>query len=427
MALPDLVFASQSIPAVFIGGRAFPVQKHIDYEWGPIAISDPSKGSMYQIWRARMENNYVYLSAPNVPEFVLLDLPDVTEISFTFDQNARHIFVYVQAGVVKMHWYDTAVGDYTTTTFSGDIITPRITLDDKREMQRGISDIVLFYVKPVRDVNGVQVNGSLFMLTQRDRYLTELQMATDVTGGIVKCGMMNNWRLGVQLEQYTAPTWVADVEDVTISICHFDSETNNRVPDARLQSTWLLNGGGRILKTGGKFGGCFDASLGGRAVLFSQQATITEGEYQFEFFVKMATYENWRSLITQYGRGSDNSVLFDIQKYGSRVIFRTWDDDGVRTVHEVGQHDFSEYTHLAVTFSSGATKDIKVFIGGNVVLSLSGVSVAFGVHVNTQLSLGIAYGFTPIPAVSQHIVDEFRAMNEITYTSDFSPPQAPFI
>lgn len=203
MALPDLVFATQSIPATFIGGRAFPVQKHIDYEWGPIAISDPSKGGMYQIWRARMENNFVYLSAPNVPEFVLLDLPGVTEISFTFDQNGRHIFVYVQADVVKMHWYDTALGDYTTTTYEGDLVTPRITLDDKREMQRGISDVVLFYVKPVRNEQGTITAGTLYMRMQRDRYLIEYPMATSLTGGIVKCGMMNNWRLGVQLEQYS--------------------------------------------------------------------------------------------------------------------------------------------------------------------------------------------------------------------------------
>lgn len=426
MALPDLVFATQSIPAVFIGGRAFPVQKHIDYEWGPIAISDPSKGSMYQIWRARMENNFVYLSAPNVPEFVLLDLPNVTEISFTFDQNGRHIFVYVQAGVVKMHWYDTAIGDYTTTTFAGDLITPRIALDDKRDTQRGISDIVLFYVKPVRDAEGVQINGSLFMRTQRDRYLTELQMATDVTGGIVKCGMMNNWRLGVQLEQYTAPTWVADVEDGTISICHFDFEENNVVPDARSAGGWWLRDGGRILKTGGKFGGCFDATQNGRAVLFSQQATTTEGEYQFEFFVKMDSSPHWRFLISQFGRGDSNYGIFNIQKYNNRVILVTYAEDGTRTFYEMGQHDFSDYTHIAGTFSSGDTKDIKVFVGGVMVLDLTNVSIAKGTHVNTQVLLG-----QPIkdiqPPASRQFIDEFRARNEITYNSDFSPPQVPFI
>lgn len=202
MALPDLQFASKSLPAVFLGGRAFPVQKHIDYEWGPIAISDPSKGSMYQIWRARMENNYVYLSAPNVPEFVLLDLPNVTEISFTFDQNGRHIFVYVQDDIAKMHWYDSSVSEYVTTVFDGDVITPRITLDDKRDMQRGVSDIVLFYVKPTRNAQGVQIGGDLYMRMQRDRYGVEYHMATELAGGIVKCGMMNNWRVGVQLEQY---------------------------------------------------------------------------------------------------------------------------------------------------------------------------------------------------------------------------------
>lgn len=426
MALPDVVFSTQSIPATFIGGRAFPVQKHIDYEWGPIAISDPSRGSMYQIWRARMENNFVYLSAPNTSEFVLLDLPNVTEISFTFDQNGRHIFVYVQAGVVKMHWYDTAVGDYTTTVFSGDIISPRIALDDKREMQRGVSDIVLFYVKPVRDTKGVQVNGSIFMRTQRDRYLTELQMATDVTGGIVKCGMMNNWRLGVQLEQYTAPTWVADVEDGTISICHFDSEENNVVPDARSAGGWWLQNGGRILKAGGKFGGCFDGTQNGLAVLFSQQATITDSEYQVEFFVKMDSTPHWRSLISQYGRAGSNNGIFNIQKYDNRVVLDTYAEDGSRTIYEIGQHDFSEYTHIAVTFSNGESKDIKVFVGGVMVLDLTNVNLAKGIHVNSQIILGQPVKDINTPSTRQFI-DEFRARNDITYTGDFTPPQAPFI
>lgn len=190
MALPDLVFASQSLPAVFVGGRAFPVQKHIDYELGPIAIQDPSKGSQYQIWRARMENNYVYLSAPNVAEFVLLDLPKVTEISFTFDQNGRHIFAYVQDGASWLRWYDSSVSQYVTTPING--ITPRVTLDDKRDLQRAISDILVFYAR----------DNSLFMRMQRDRYGVEYHLATNVTDGIVKCGMMNNWRVGVQLAQY---------------------------------------------------------------------------------------------------------------------------------------------------------------------------------------------------------------------------------
>lgn len=192
MSLPGLVFSSKPLPAVFIGGRAFPVQKHIDYESGPIALQDPSRGNEYQIWKARMENNYVYLSAPNVPEYVLLDLPNVTEISFTFDQNANIVFVYVQDGRSFMWWFDTSVGDYVTTDWGTEWRNPRITLDDKRRTQTGISDIVLFYAR----------GSSLYMRMQRDRYGIEYHMATNVTEGVVKCGMMNNWRLGVQLEQY---------------------------------------------------------------------------------------------------------------------------------------------------------------------------------------------------------------------------------
>ena len=426
MAMPDTIFASQSIPATFIGGRAFPVQKHIDYEWGPIAIQDPSHGSMYQIWRARMENSFVYLSAPNVPEFVLLDLPNVTEISFTFDQNANIIFVYVQAGVAKMWWFDTAIGDYTTTVFSGEVITPRITLDDKREMQRGISDVLLFYVRPIRNAQGAQIDGALMMRVQRERYLIEHVRATDVTGGVVKCGMMNNWRVGVQLEQYHAPTWRPDVNDDVLSLCHFDAENSDRVDDARLSNKWLLRSGARVLSSG-KFGGCLDVSNNNYAVLFSNIATVGEGEYQVEFFTKMATVSAWVPLITQFGREGTNAVLFDVQKYDTRVILRTWSNDGERVVHEIGNYDFSSsFTHIAITFGGGEHKEIRVFVGGVLVYTGS-ASVAYGVHANTQIIIGISPGFTLTPPVSQRLIDEFRACSAISYFDDFAPPTFPFI
>lgn len=190
--LPDMVLSSSPVAVQFIGGRAFPVQKHIDYEYGPIAIQDPSKGSMHQIWRARMENNYVYLSAPNVQEFVLLDLPNVTEISFTFDQNANPTFAYVQGGEAKLYWFDSSANAYTTTNFGSEVLTPRITLDDKRLGQRTVSDVLLFY----------QRDSKLMMRMQRDRYGVEYALASNVTDGVVKCGMMRNLRVGVQLAQY---------------------------------------------------------------------------------------------------------------------------------------------------------------------------------------------------------------------------------
>jgi hypothetical protein len=190
--LPDMTLSTMSDPATFVGGRAFPVQKHIDYELGPIAIRDPARGLMHQIWRARMENQYVYLSAPNVAEFVLLDLPKVTEISFTFDQNANPIFAYVQDGIAKLYWFDASIADYVTTVFGADVLTPRITLDDKRLTQRSVSDVLLFY----------QRDSKLMMRMQRERFSIEHALASNVTDGVVKCGMMRNLRVGVQLAQY---------------------------------------------------------------------------------------------------------------------------------------------------------------------------------------------------------------------------------
>lgn len=211
MAMPDGVFSSQAIPTTFVGGRVGRVQKDSDFEYGGVALQDPSRGLQYQVWRSVLRNGFIYLSAPNTPEYVYLDLPNVTEFSFTFDQNANIIFTYVQNDVVKLRWWDTSLGAYTVSEFQGDKITPRITLDDKRELQRGISDVILFYVKPIRNGAGDIIDGSLCKRVQRERYLIEHVVATEVTDGIIKCGMLNNWRLGVQLKQLQPPKWVGQL------------------------------------------------------------------------------------------------------------------------------------------------------------------------------------------------------------------------
>lgn len=192
MSMPDGVLSSEIVPARFSGARSGAITKTVDYEDGGIAIQDPSQGLLYQRWRARLFNAgradaHVMLDAREVPEFVWLTAPNMTEISFTFDPSMRPTVAYVADGQAYMSWFDTVENDYVTTALAADVITPRVTLDDKRLVgSYGYqnSDVILAYVR----------GGNLYYRQQRDRYTIEHLLKTSVTP-LVKIGFNRQLRL----------------------------------------------------------------------------------------------------------------------------------------------------------------------------------------------------------------------------------------
>lgn len=178
MALPLNILSSISVPARFSGARAGATSKTIDYEDGGVAIQDASKGLLYQRWRARLFNSgkvdaHVVLDAREVPEFVWLTVPYMTEISFSFDANMRPVIAYVANGQAYLNWYDSVPNDYVTTALDAGVITPRVSLDDKRDIASNgyqLSDVILGYVR----------GGNLYYRQQRDRYTIERLLTTNV-------------------------------------------------------------------------------------------------------------------------------------------------------------------------------------------------------------------------------------------------------
>lgn len=134
----------------------------LDYESGPIALNNTSEGLFYQAWTCRYfpDTNEFVVEAPNTAQTVVHTAPDVSELSFTFDQNANPFITYVEDGDAKFWWWDTAQGDYAISALPANTLTPRCTHDDKRQSQSGSSDILLCYV----------TNGALLMRQERDRY-----------------------------------------------------------------------------------------------------------------------------------------------------------------------------------------------------------------------------------------------------------------
>lgn len=185
MAMPDDVRSTVPVPAPLTGARALGVAARIDYEDGGIALNDPSAGLLYQRWRGRLIDNDVILDAPEYPAEVIFSAPDITEISFTFDQNMRPALAFVQGGVAKLRWFDSQAGAQVVTNIGVGVINPRVILDDKRLTQVSRSDIILGYVR----------DGAAYYRQQRDRFLIERLYHPGPWVGLIKIGFNSQLRL----------------------------------------------------------------------------------------------------------------------------------------------------------------------------------------------------------------------------------------
>lgn len=171
-----------------------------DWEYGGIALQDPSEGLQYQIWKGywNSADSTAYLqpedsSVPPIPIFVE---SDVVEFTFTFDQNMRWAAaIRKDDKTVKFRWYNSVIENYTTTTYSG-IVSVRLCHDDKRavEIFSGTSDMILTYSK----------TGAIYWRIQRDRFITEYSHSLAISDQhrITHFGMNKlnrlQWRIGLR-------------------------------------------------------------------------------------------------------------------------------------------------------------------------------------------------------------------------------------
>ncbi len=179
--IPDNSLSSEPVPSPIIGGKANPHQEN-----GGVGLGDASEGLLYQIWTGSQVGDNIYVEAPNTAATLVYSGANISEFSFTFDQNMRITIAFVQAGVAKIYWYDSTIEDYATTAFESGARCPKVLLDDKRASQTSVSDVLLVYI------NG----DKLYFRQQRDRYGTRYELCSGVTDyTLTKIGMGNNYRI----------------------------------------------------------------------------------------------------------------------------------------------------------------------------------------------------------------------------------------
>jgi hypothetical protein len=204
MAIPQGRMSSTVVPGNYLvpADRAFYALS--SYEMGPIAIENISAGLLNQVWTVDWNPNTHVLTA--TPEdsglpITTLTIMDLVSLTFTFDQSGRISFTWTTTVSSFMYWYDTAIPGTVTTDLGAGVITPALTLDDKRRMQSGASDMLLWYTR--EDGGGTY---DLYMALQRERFLTDYLMMSGLEYGFIhNIGMTDQLRLQLTVKNSPPP------------------------------------------------------------------------------------------------------------------------------------------------------------------------------------------------------------------------------
>lgn len=140
-----------------------------DIEAGPIAILDTSGGMNYQSWILTYVDPVITLTPQTAGVPVVADISpaNATQLSFCFDQNARATIAYRVGTDVYLYWYDSDGAAFVTTQYPN-YISMMLSLDDKREMEVSVNDILFWYTREMSP--GVY---NLYHRKQRDRFEVE--------------------------------------------------------------------------------------------------------------------------------------------------------------------------------------------------------------------------------------------------------------
>lgn len=144
----------------------------VDQELGGIAIADASKGLVGWTWTVEVIGNEVMLTRNGMPSTLLMVQSGIVDIALAFDQNMRPALAWQDDQEhIWLRVYDSVTQVFVTTDF-GIGRSPRLTLDDKREVALSTSDIIFAYIS----------NTKLCYRQQREAYLIEHIIATVPSG-----------------------------------------------------------------------------------------------------------------------------------------------------------------------------------------------------------------------------------------------------
>ena len=197
MAIPDGRMSTTFVDAVYVSPDELHRALTTDYERGPVALNDSSEGVNYQKWTLTYDlGSGDFTVTPELvgaPVVGVINAANVTQCSFCFDQNGHVNIAYTVAyAQAYLYWYDSDLPAWTQDALDADVVSPHLTLDDKRATQTSANDILLWYTRET-----APDKFDLFHRLQRERFATEHLMAESFEPYILKCGMHKGNRVKI--------------------------------------------------------------------------------------------------------------------------------------------------------------------------------------------------------------------------------------
>ena len=180
--LPENKLSSRPVAAAFL--TPLRNSPDVDYEWGGVNLRDTSQGLLKYLWRSDYIGGELVLLNGVGTVVSVVKSRGITHHSFAFDQNMNPCVVYNKGGVTYYYWYDPIEGQQTTMSFDEYFEYPQVTLDDHRQHQLGVSDIVMSYIR----------DDKLYYRLQRERYLQEHFLEDTPNMRLTQTGMTKNLR-----------------------------------------------------------------------------------------------------------------------------------------------------------------------------------------------------------------------------------------
>lgn len=148
-----------------------------DRELGGVAINDGSQGLNNWVWTVNVEpDGTVKLWREGEAATTVLVQTDIADIALAFDQNMQPVLAWESTtGELFLYWFNPVIQSFVTDSF-GLGRNPRLAMDDKRTLSLGTSDVIFAYIS----------EGKLCYRMQRDRFVTEYIVATDITDSRLK-------------------------------------------------------------------------------------------------------------------------------------------------------------------------------------------------------------------------------------------------
>lgn len=193
----SLELSDRPVLSPFIGARRIPPSEWVSYDDGPVAIQNPSKGLLFQVWRARYISDTVYLAAPNYPETPFFTKRCIQSISLSFDQNGRPLLTYLHEGNLYLYWHHTVTQKYEHTLINTNVTSHHVSLDVRTPITILVSQVVIGYIK----------DNNLYYAWQKDRYAVDYLVARNVNGNLLQIGFTRQYRFQFLVQSNTPDTY----------------------------------------------------------------------------------------------------------------------------------------------------------------------------------------------------------------------------